>query len=131
MTNFFPIFITAVISTTERFKNLIPEAPRSIQGFKSNTNRNNQISSDGLKLRKKVEEILFKHQSKTDDNDFKQENNKIPIVLHINDNTANKNDANFEETGDETDKEDGEREPFTVVRVSSSVSQVHTKLFVK
>ena len=103
---------------------MIPEAPRSIQGFKSNTNRNNQISSDGLKLRKKVEEILFKHQSKTDDNDFKQENNKIPIVLHINDNTADKDDANVEETGDENDEEDGEREPFTVVRVSSSVSQV-------
>ena len=107
--NFIPIFTE---TTTTKF-NSIPEAPRSIFFGKNSQNsqkvKNNQISSDGLKLRNKIEEILFKHQQKTTSKTDQQENNKKPIVLNI--------DENSTEDGDDV-------QPFTVVRVSSSVSQV-------
>ena len=63
-----------------------------------------------MKLRNKIEEILFKHQQKTTSKTDQQENNKKPIVLNI--------DENSTEDGDDV-------QPFTVVRVSSSVSQVY------
>ena len=89
----------------------------TIPKFGNNKSQTNPISTDGQKLRNKIEEILFKHQQKTaaaakkkTENNNQQENN-----------SSHKKAGNSNE-----DNEDEDAQPFTVVRVSSSVSQVIT-----
>ena len=130
------IFFAVSFSTTTTTRSLnVPEAPRSIPKLKlknsqnnpisisipkfgNNKSQTNPISTDGQKLRNKIEEILFKHQQKTaaaaakkkTENNNQQENN-----------SSHKKAGNSNE-----DNEDEDAQPFTVVRVSSSVSQVIT-----
>ena len=129
----FSFTVSFSATTTTRSLN-VPEAPRSIPKLKlknsqnnpistipkfgNNKSQTNPISTDGQKLRNKIEEILFKHQQKTaaaaakkkTENNNQQENN-----------SSHKKAGNSNE-----DNEDEDAQPFTVVRVSSSVSQVIT-----
>ena len=87
-----------------------PEAPRSIAvnfNNKKNNNKINSATSDGLKLRDKIEEILL---------------TKAPHKPFVG-----KNDQEIT-TKNQLEEKEEEKQPFTVVRVSSSVSQVRAKL---
>ena len=116
---------------------MIPEAPRSIPKLKlknsqnnpisisnipkfgNNKSQNNPISTDGQKLRNKIEEILFKHQQKS----------AAAAAKKKTENNQQENNSSQKKAGNsnEDNEEDEEAQPFTVVRVSSSVSQVNMR----
>lgn len=92
-----------VVMTTESILHSIPEAPRSING-QNKVELNNIISNsdkDSDDLQDKIEEILLKQPAPVEEDD----QNSRGILA----------------------KDQDEPQPFTVVRVSSSVSQVGNK----
>ena len=139
----------------------IPEAPRSVNfgSFNKNKNNNNNkvnfgsSTSDGLKLRDKIEKFLQNKAPHRPISSMKvnDKENKEPELNVFNRNKNNNNKISFgqpkivvakteqnktetaseiieaenetEESEEGTD-EGEETQPFTVVRVSSSVSQV-------
>ena len=129
------IFFAVSFSTTTTTRSLnVPEAPRSIPKLKlknsqnnpistipkfgNNKSQTNPISTDGQKLRNKIEEILFKHQQKTAAAAAKKKTEN---------NNQQENNSSHKKAGNSNEEdEDEDAQPFTVVRVSSSVSQVIT-----
>ena len=110
----------------------IPEAPRSIN-FGKNNNKNKLSfgsTDDGLKLREKIEKFLqdkgpHKPELVVFNRKNKNNNNKVTSRPTFFTKEEEENKTEIEVTT-ETQKEveDEETQPFTVVRVSSSVSQV-------
>ena len=102
------------------------EAPRSIPLSAHSINSGkNKIplggTEDGLKLRDKIEEILLKKTTRRPSIDV---NSGGGEKIEKDSSTLLQTLSEMEEGEKDSESEDEETQPFTVVRVSSSVSQV-------